>query len=216
MEDLRKIDFDRKGKPVRHGTLNAYKWAYCRCIGCVDNYRRYHRDLDRRLKAERGQMMMVEWEKYGHLLTKHLERGVLPVRIAERSGLAPYTVLRMIRTKCTIRPDSYKRLQSLPEELPAGRMSVAEKLNAPAPKHPKTFGGKRNEFATKLEAEREKRRRFQSIFKYFWSGGFTKETLAERLGIDEEGLRRFIDSDYEDKMLGMRICQLHHIMRLGE
>lgn len=213
--DMRKIDYDKQGNPVKHGTLTAYKFAYCRCIGCVDNYRRYHRDLHRRLKRERGGSMLIQWEDYGHLITKHIERGVLPVRIAEASGIGAYTILRMVNNHCSIRPATLERLKTLPDELAVGRVSLADKLKAGYPKHPKKLG-RTIDVSDPRKVAIERRRRFQAIFKYFWAGGFTRETLAERLGTTEENLERFIDSDYEDSRLCMRICQLHHVMRQGE
>jgi hypothetical protein len=58
--------------------------------------------------------------------------------------------------------------------------------------------------------------RFNAIFDYFRFGGFTMETLAEKLGTTTEKLNRFIDSNYDDNRLAMRVCQLHHVLRQGE
>jgi len=42
------------------------------------------------------------------------------------------------------------------------------------------------------------------------------ETLAQRLGTTAINVERFIDSNYDDNRLAMRVCQLHHVLRQGE
>lgn len=210
-EDLRRVDIDRFGKPVNHGTMTGYKNHGCRCQRCVDECRRYHRELNRTLN---GAKPHVEYSVYGPLLEKHLDRGVIPLRIAQASGISPSAIEKMIRNRNPILHRSYEKLKAMPDTLPNGRLTAENRrdLIIIAPRHRK----RNTQWADTTQAMRERRRRFESIFKYFWNGGFTKDTLAERLGIDEIGLRRFIESDYEDTRLAMRICQLHHVMRQGE
>lgn len=210
-EDLRKVNTDRFGKPVNHGTITGYKNHGCRCQECVDECRRYHRELHRTLK---GAKPHVEYSVYGPLIEKHLKRGVIPLRIAQASGITPSAVDKMIRNKNPILHRSYEKLKAMPDDIPAGRLTAETRrqLIIVGPRQ-----RRRNAKWPDIEqAQKERSRRFHSIFKYFWSGGFTRETLAERLGITEVGLNRFIASDYEDNRLAMRICQLHHVMRQGE
>jgi aconitase B len=61
------------------------------------------------------------------------------------------------------------------------------------------------------------RRRWQEVFRFLYKGGFTPETLAERLEIPLIRLQRFIDADYQDdNRLAMRIAQLRWVMIQGE
>jgi hypothetical protein len=57
---------------------------------------------------------------------------------------------------------------------------------------------------------------FNRVFDYLWRGGFTMETLAERLEVSVPRLEQFIESKYEDKLLAMKVARLQWIISRGD
>ncbi len=202
----KKVVLSKKGKRIVHGTLNAYQYHGCRCTCCRQIHTARCYDYKKRVAERKGELLevMVKPEEYLPYLKKHTDRGVTGKTLALSSGISYPTIQKMIRVQSDIHPRTFKRLKALPDDLPIGY------------KEGKTRKQYNFDVKDRNAVARQRRSRFNAIFDYFRFGGFTMETLAERLGTTVVNLERFIDSNYDDNRLAMRVCQLHHVMRQGE
>lgn len=201
-----KVVFSKKGKRIVHGTLVAYQYHGCRCACCRKIHATRVYNYKKRRAAASGSTLKpsIKAEEYLLYLKKHTDRGVTAKTLAIASKISYVTIQKMIRENSDIRPETFERIKAITDELPVGY-----KEGKPRKEY-------HNVVKDRNKVERTRRMRFNAIFDYFRFGGFTMETLAEKLGTTTEKLNRFIDSNYDDNRLAMRVCQLHHVLRQGE
>jgi hypothetical protein len=202
-----KVVFSKTGKRVVHGTKTAYQYHGCRCFACHEEQKRYVREATRR---QRGFKAKVYPEEYMPYLQKHLDRGVLAYRIAQFSGLDSTVLSAILRRRRPILQSTFEILKGLPDDLPVGRANSTNKQEIEARKPPPPEAKQR--YA--LEAKRKNR--FSRIIRWLYDNGFTEETLCDRLGLTVKEWNLFCIDAYRDKRIGMRLCQLHHLLRQGE
>jgi hypothetical protein len=201
-----------RGRPILHGTLRAYKKHGCRCEACRETLNAYSRLLSR---EKNGHERMVEFAEYSPYLLKHLDRGVPQATLSVLLGMSEDFVHRTMNTKGKIRMRTFRLIKTLPENIPARKVTrgLGHRL--------RKMKGKERQTAVLLdicpeEMEQLRKKRFEGIFYYLYRGGFDQASLAERLGVSRDELDRFRWGGYEDNRLSMRICRLHHVMRMGE
>jgi len=202
----RKVVFSKKGKRIVHGTLVAYQYHGCRCACCRKIHATRIYDYKKRRAAKQGSTIApsIKAEEYLPYLKRHTDRGVTPKTLSDHTGISYTTMRKIVRHHVDIRPETFEKLKSVTGDLPIGFRE-----DKPRKEYNKLVKD-RNKTA------RQRRVRFNAIFDYFRNGGFTMETLAQRLGTTAINVERFIDSNYDDNRLAMRVCQLHHVLRQGE
>jgi len=199
---MERVEYTKTGKKVIHGTLSAYQLHGCRCFICkrnkaesVDRWKKRKNEV-----SEKKMGCFVRPEEYAPYMQKHIERGLSVPRIAKATGLSYQTVLAMKKRQIRVQAVTFERIKSLPDVLPPEEPKVEEPPMS----------------RSEREIVRLRKQRFRAIFQYFRQGGFDDELLSERLGITPTLLQRFVTSGFEDVRIGMRVCQLHHVLRQGE
>jgi hypothetical protein len=203
----KQVVFSKTGKRIVHGTKTAYQYHKCRCFLCQAQHRKYAREANRR---KRGHVPFVESEQYMPYLQKHIERGVIPYRIAQFSGIDANIISAMLNKRRPVKYSTFELLLMLPDELPVGRSKPSAKIEKTARTKPSPEA--RDRYAT----EAKRKGRFRRIIGWMYDNGFTDATLADKLGITERQWDLFCLGSYNDRRIGMRLCRLHHLLRLGE
>lgn len=200
--------FTSRGTVIRHGTTTTYEYHKCRCEPCVLAYRDNRRNQARRmrrLKIASGQVRLkVPVGRVKAKVEELTKAGIPMVLIAKTIGRNNSALGTALKRQKFISPDTADAILALDVE------EMLEKM----PNTPKV--SRNSDAYEKLQIERLRRRRFSNIIRWMYANGFEPETLAERLGLTPEQWQIFIHSDYEDNRVGMRLCRLHHVMRLGE
>jgi hypothetical protein len=183
-----------------HGTVTAYRTNGCRCFLCKKAHSEataaYRKEKPQKAKPKpKVKSKKIEFEEWCLILNQYLVRKKSWTDIEKYTGIFSFTISSAFRKRASIQVATFEKLKSGLEVL----VTESEEKKA------------------NQQEERVFRRRWQEVFRFLYKGGFTPETLAERLEIPLIRLQRFIDADYQDdNRLAMRIAQLRWVMIQGE
>jgi len=187
---------------MKHGHT-AYNNHGCRCDVCKEGKRQYMVDYYERKRLNKATIKPIafniwieDWEK-----VRAYRLGTTELR--RLTGIDLGTINHSVRMQRSMWQDTYHKLLRAVETL--DKMDRGEDA---APETDEERQARLNRRAS-IHA-------FNRVFDYLWRGGFTMETLAERLEVSVPTLEQFIESKYEDKLLAMKVARLQWIISRGD